>query len=123
MVKHTFMFRTDEQPVIGAAWALMANNDKVWYLPKRGIELGVFHHGWVDNSEILRDSSSSLLFQKNTLEQWSGYKEHHNELMSWKEYLHATNVSGWDKLCSNAPTKGDELRTVYTGQVVGSLSE
>jgi hypothetical protein len=69
MIPSTFTFRTDEQVIMGIAWSVLA--DKVWYLPKRGIYMSVYHHGWNDNSEVIRvrpgDNQHSK-FTVNTLE-------------------------------------------------------
>lgn len=104
MTPYTYIYRTDEQPVIGVAWSLLADNDRVWYLPKRGIEMGVYHHGWIDNSEILRiprspdgdngqvvqetNNRNRTAFTKNTLgTSWVGFQEQRDGLLTLGEYL------------------------------------
>ena len=89
VVASTYIYRTDEQGVIGVAWSLLAG-EKVWYLPKRGIHLGVYHHGWIDNSEIIvkRKNNTLVNITNNTLDSWSSFHEHPQDLISWEEYVH-----------------------------------
>eukprot|EP00928_Gymnodinium_smaydae_P010927 TRINITY_DN14115_c0_g2_i1.p1 TRINITY_DN14115_c0_g2~~TRINITY_DN14115_c0_g2_i1.p1 ORF type:complete len:441 (-),score=103.94 TRINITY_DN14115_c0_g2_i1:10-1332(-) len=56
LIVDTYVQRLDEQPVIGLAWALLSKGTDVWYLPTRGINLNIFHHGWLDNCAVLNGS-------------------------------------------------------------------
>ncbi|KAL3920626.1 MAG: hypothetical protein SGILL_003164 [Bacillariaceae sp.] len=98
MAPYTYTYRTDEQPIIAVAWALLAENDKVWYLPKRGIKMGVFHHGWVDDSEVVRQKDSSLGFEKHTLDTWEGFVESRGNLLNWEQYTSAIGYNGDTRL-------------------------
>jgi hypothetical protein len=86
MVPSTYTFRTDEQAVIGVAWSLLA--DKVWYLPNRGIQMGVYHHGWRDNAEIVRvRPDDNQHYEFHVLEQWSNFSEIRDDLLDWESYV------------------------------------
>lgn len=109
MAPYTYLYRVDEQGIIGAAWALLAERDRVWYLPEKGIQLGVYHHGWVDNREMLSDSESWDQYVVSTFFEWHTFREHNPDgferLLSWERYLNVTGVAkGWN-MCSNATTK------------------
>lgn len=90
---HTCTFQADEQPVIGVAWSLLADSEKVWYLPKCGIEMGTHHHGWIDNSEVVRlppenqtESQTSHWF--HTLDQWGAFgAESYGMLLHLDEHI------------------------------------
>lgn len=54
VVPYTYTYRTDEQGVMSVAWSLLADNVRIWFLPKHGYEMGVYHQGFVDQSQIVR---------------------------------------------------------------------
>ena len=54
VVPYTYTYRTDEQGVIGVAWSLLADNDKIWYLPNHGYKMGVYHQGFLDQSQVIK---------------------------------------------------------------------
>ena len=84
---HTYMSRTSRQSVIAIGWSVLAGGDKVWYLPKHGIEMGVYHHGWVDDSEMIA-ASDGRDCKKNTLVRWQNFTESKvSALLKWKEYM------------------------------------
>lgn len=91
MVYHTYLSRTDEQPIIAAAWALLTNMTDVWYLPAHNINLNIWHHNWRDNTEILAGSNRDNPMQgmrNNTLWSWRDFKEHGPEdEVTLQEYL------------------------------------
>jgi len=98
IVPFTYTYRTDEQGVVGAAWALLADNDKVWYLPKRGYKMGVYHQGFVDNSQVVKNShdekkanytvDTSNSYTLNTLDQYSNFTGvAHERLLPWEDYV------------------------------------
>lgn len=97
---HTYMSRTSRQSVVPVGWSILAGGRKVWYLPKRGIDMGIYHHGWVDDSEIIRQTGAIHSgFSRNTLLHWRNFTESRvNTLLTWKEYMEAqpTTVVGTD---------------------------
>lgn len=96
---HTYMERTSRQAVIPIGWSVLAGGDKVWYLPKRGIEMGIYHHGWVDDHEVIRQVDGKG-FATNTLLHWNNFTESKiGKLMKWKEYMEVTEPDslGWQK--------------------------
>lgn len=114
IVPYTYIYRTAEQPVVGAAWALLADNDKIWYLPKRGIHLGIYHHGWIDNREaMLVENTTNNSYWFHTLDHWSTFKENYDRLISWEDYLDTKGEKDWDK-CESAPDKGAILPILDT---------
>ena len=52
IVPFTYKFRVDEQVVIAKAWSMMAPNH-VWHLPTHGYRLGVYHHSFVDDYQLV----------------------------------------------------------------------
>jgi len=101
---YTYLNRADEQAVIGAAWALLGSADRIWYLPEKGIQLGVYHHGWVDNQELLKANDSNH-YEVNTFHKWNGFREHRSKTLSWERYLQLTGHGDGFNTCSNATTK------------------
>jgi hypothetical protein len=84
---HTYTTRTSRQAVIPVGWSVLVGGDKVWYLPKRGIDMGVYHHGWVDDSEIIV-ANDGIDYRKNTLTRWQNFSESKvTTLVKWKEYM------------------------------------
>lgn len=84
---HTYTTRTSRQAVIPVGWSVLAGGNKVWYLPKRGIEMGIYHHGWVDDSEIVI-AGGGRQYRKNTLTRWQNFTESKvTNLVKWKEYM------------------------------------
>jgi len=119
----TYRFRTDEQPVIAVAWSLLGDGNKVWYLPMHdGIEMGVFHHGWVDNKEIVRRDVTPPEDQKHLYDDmlrrnqsywrhtlnrtWDGFQElRMGKLMKVEDYTKTLGYTDdWEK-CWLEPTK------------------
>lgn len=87
---HTYMYRTSEQTVIPLGWSFLAGGDKVWYLPKRGIKMGVYHHGWVDDAEIIRADGNArpVNYTEHTLLSWNNFSESNiHSLLLWREYM------------------------------------
>lgn len=67
----------------------------MWYLSKRGIEMGVYHHGWVDDAEIIGNDDTTLVgYKKNTLFHWHNFTESKiTSLMKWGEYMESQPTS------------------------------
>jgi len=96
---NTYLSRTDEQGVIGAGWALLAEHEKVWYLPQRGIHLGILHSGWLDNSEMRvpqapQNWTSLEQVKLHTLHDWDGFVEHKEDLANPVVYLQMKDAEG-----------------------------
>jgi hypothetical protein len=98
---HTYTTRTSRQSVIPIGWSVLVGGDRVWYLPKRGVEMGVYHHGWVDDAEIIVGKPRDKRYHKHTLEHWQNFTESKiGALATWKEYMFQTEESlsggeGW----------------------------
>jgi len=112
MSPYTYIYRTDEQPVIGVAWSVLGKGEKIWYLPKRNISMGVFHHGWVDNSEIIRLSpanhTDNQTYWLHTLDQWRTFGgESYGELVGLNEYIDSLGYDEDDqwRTCLNVCNK------------------
>lgn len=91
---YSYTRRTSRQSVIPIGWSALAGGDRVWYLPKRGITMGVYHHGWVDDAEIFFRDNDRTKYEKHTLSTWKNFTESNlRALATWKEYLYATDDS------------------------------
>lgn len=117
VVPYTYTYRTDEQGVVAVAWSLLADNDKVWYLPQHDYSMGVYHQGFVDNSQVVKlphrkanhVRKENQTYALNTLDLWSNYKrEDARHLLSWVDYVESKgyNKDGdtW-KTCVDTCTK------------------
>ena len=52
VIPYTYQYRTDEQAVIGAAWAFLEPG-RVWYLPSHAdYKIGLYHHAIVDDEFV-----------------------------------------------------------------------
>ena len=99
VVPYTYIYRTDEQGVMSVAWALLADNEKVWHLPQHGYDMGIYHQGFVDQSQVVRLKSStkreSTKYILNTIHHWSNFTfVQHPKLLTWKEYV---ETKGYDE--------------------------
>jgi GR25 family glycosyltransferase involved in LPS biosynthesis len=123
MIPYLYKYRVDKQAVIGAAWALLADNDRVWYLPKRGIHLGIYHRGWVDNRETIRKVASGSDFEFHTLNGWKDYKENYGMLLTWEEYVNQIGYGGDWHMCRSGPGKAPKSTAPYTRKVRPGIGE
>ena len=93
MAPYTYIYRTNEQAVIAAAWSLLGDGEKVWYLPKRGVQMGIYHHGWVDNRIVVKlnshenSTTTNETYRYIELDEWRGFSEIRNGLADWDEYV------------------------------------
>lgn len=99
VVPYTYVYRTDEQGVMSVAWALLAENDKVWHLPYHGYDMGIYHQGFVDQSQIVkleqRTKGEPKKYALNTLHQWSNFTLMlHTKLLTWESYV---KTKGYDE--------------------------
>jgi hypothetical protein len=62
---------------MSVGWALLAENEKVWHLPQHGYDMGIYHQGFVDQSQIVKLEQSTKgepkKYTLNTLHQWSNF--------------------------------------------------
>lgn len=100
MVPYTYQYRTDEQVVIGVAWALLAG-PRVWFLSQRNISMGLYHQGWVDHQQVVstaarQPSPQEMAAQKHntsrywfhTLDEWGKFqRESQHDLLLVEEYV------------------------------------
>lgn len=50
--------------------------------------MGVYHHGWRDNAEVVRvRPDDNQHYEFHVLEQWSNFSENPSDVLDWGSYV------------------------------------